>query len=93
MVGGHYRPWSEFADLLDEITGLPLTRVTAPGWLMRLSGDLGDLVKRFVPFDIPATREAVTYATEWVYADSSHLRDDLGFEFRDLRETLVDTIL
>jgi nucleoside-diphosphate-sugar epimerase len=93
VVGGHYLLWKELADLLEEITGQGLTRVNSPGWIMRLSGDLGDWIKRYVSFDLPMTREAVTYATEWVYADSSRLRAELGFEFRELRETLVDTIL
>jgi len=91
--GGHYLPWKELGDLLEEITQRKLIRVNSPRWVMRLSGDLGDMLKRMVSFNLPMTREAITYATEWVIADSSRVTKELDFEFRDLRETLADTIL
>jgi dihydroflavonol-4-reductase len=92
VVGGHYRSWRDLADLIEEITARKLRRVDAPRWMVQVAGELGDLFKRFVAFDLPVTREGVTYATDWVYADSSHLERELDFRFRALRETLEDTI-
>ncbi len=92
VVGGHYLPWKELADLLEEITAQRLVRANSPRWVMKASGFLGDMVKKYVSFDLPMTTEAVTYATDWVVADSSRVEEELGFEFRDLRETLIDTI-
>ncbi len=92
VVGGHYLPWKELGDLLEEITQQRMVRANSPRWVMKASGLLGDAIKRYVSFDLPMTMEAVTYATDWVVADNAHVEEELGFEFRDLRETLIDTI-
>lgn len=93
VVGGHYLPWKAFGDLVEEVSGQRLRRVPAPAGLVRLMGSAGDVVKRFVSFDFPMTREAVTYGCDWVFADSSRLCDEFGFAFRDPGETITDTIV
>ncbi len=93
MIGGHYVPWGPLADLLGDITGRHVTRIPTPGWAFRLAGRIGDIIKRFISFDLPLTLEATTYASKWVWADSSRVQKELQFEFRPLRETLGDTVL
>lgn len=93
LVAGHYIPWSQMGEMLDAITGLTLRKVNVPVWLLRALGSSVDLIGRVKSIDVPLTREAVTYATEWVLCDDSKIRNQLGLEYRPLRETFKDTIL
>ncbi len=93
IVGGHYVPWDTLGDVLEEITGCHVMSIPTPGWAFRFAGRIGDLIKRFISFELPLTLEATTYASKWVWADSARVRKDLQFEFRDLNETLADTLL
>jgi dihydroflavonol-4-reductase len=92
IVGGHFLPWKELADLMEEITGEKLRRMPTPRRLMHMCGSIGDTLKKYVYSNHPITREAVTYATDWVTADNTRVEEELGFEFRDPRITLADTI-
>lgn len=92
IAGGPFLAWGDLADLLDEITGRSIRRVPAPGALMRGLGRVGDWVKHVVPFDFPLTYEAMNTATRWPGVDSSQTLVDLDVGFRELRETLADTI-
>jgi hypothetical protein len=38
-------------------------------------------------------REAIWYATEWTPSDDSLVQKELGIAYRDIRETLGDSIL
>lgn len=93
VVGGHYVPWADFAGLLAEVTGRRVRAIPTPGWLFRLGGRGIDLAKRIISFDSPLTLEGTTYASKWVQADSSRVQQELGFEFRDLRQSLADSLL
>ena len=42
---------------------------------------------------MPITYEATWYATEWTPSDDSLVQRELGIRYRDLRETLGDSIL
>ena len=92
LVAGHYLPWRELGLLLEQITGRRLLRLSLPPWLLRLAGSLVDWIGRVHRLDVPITREAVTFATEWVVADDSRLRDELGIVYRPLADTLRDTV-
>jgi hypothetical protein len=92
-MGGTYFAWSDFADLLDEVIGQPLRRIKAPGRALQAAGRLGDLINRFISFEFPLSYEATWYATEWTPSDDSLVKKTLGFEYRDPRETLADSIL
>ncbi|MBW2315599.1 MAG: SDR family NAD(P)-dependent oxidoreductase [Deltaproteobacteria bacterium] len=93
IAGGAFLTWSDLADLLEEITGRRIRRIRASGPLMRGLGRVGDAVKRVVPFGFPLTYEAMTTATRWPGVDSSRTLVDLDVSFRELRETLADTIV
>lgn len=92
MVSGHYLPWRELGLLLDRVTGKKLLKLTLPVWVLRLAGTLVDLIGKVYKIDTPLTREAVTFATEWVYADDSKVRRELGITYRPLEDTMRDTI-
>jgi hypothetical protein len=93
VMGGQFFGWTEFADLLEELLGKSLRRVHAPRLLLLGLGQWVDLVSRFIPIEAPITYEALTYASEWKIADDSKARRELGVQYRDIRETLTDTIL
>jgi nucleoside-diphosphate-sugar epimerase len=92
IVAGHYFPWSELADLIDRLTGLRVRRLPVPGGLLRAAGRIGDWMKRIRPFDFPLTSEAMSFATQWQPVDDGETREALGLEYRDPRETLLDTL-
>jgi len=92
IAGGPFVSWRELADQLEAVTGRRIRRVPTPGALLRGLGQVGDWVKRVVPFDFPMTYEAMTTATRWPGVDSSRTLADLEVDFRDLRETLADTL-
>jgi nucleoside-diphosphate-sugar epimerase len=93
VMGGQYFSWAGFAELLESLLGQRLRKLkTHPGLLQAL-GRWVDLASRFVPIDVPVTREALTYATRWVEADDSATLEQLDMQYRDIRETLTDTIL
>ena len=91
-VGGHYVPWRELGPLLEQLTARRLLKLPVNGGVMRSLGSLVDGLKRLVPFDLPMGREAMTYATQWVQLDSSRVESELGFTFRPLEQSLIDTI-
>ncbi|MCP4301616.1 MAG: NAD-dependent epimerase/dehydratase family protein [Gammaproteobacteria bacterium] len=93
VMGGQYFGWAEFADLLETLLGKSLRRVYAPRLLLLGLGQWIDLVSRFTPIEAPITYEALTYASEWKIADDSKAKRELGIQYRDIRETLTDTIL
>ena len=92
LVSGHYMRYRELGQLFDQVTGKKLRKITMPRWLLRCVGNLVDFINRFYTLDTPITREAVTFATEWVYADDSKVRKELAIEYRPLGDTLRDTV-
>lgn len=92
VAAGRYHPWSDLFDRIEALTGRPLRRVRAPAPLLRALGVAADVVKRVVPFALPLTRETMEFATRWQPADASPTESELGIRFRDLDETLVDTL-
>lgn len=91
-LGGHYYPWQELIDTLEEITGRRLRKAPIPGPLLRLLGKGGDLAMRLGAGSTPINTEATTYATRWVCTDDVKFRELLGLAYRDYRETMRDTL-
>jgi nucleoside-diphosphate-sugar epimerase len=92
VVGGHFLPWRELADLFDRLTGERVRRIPIPGAALRAAGRLGDLLKRVMAFDFPLTHEAMTFATRWPGVDSSQTLEAVGLDFRDPAESLADAL-
>jgi nucleoside-diphosphate-sugar epimerase len=93
VMGGQFFGWAEYADLLEDLLGKRLRRIHAPRLLLQGIGEWVDLASRFITIDAPVTREALTYATEWVATDDSKIKREFGIQYRDIRETLTDAIL
>jgi len=93
VLGGQFFSWEDYAELLETLLGKRLRKVYAPRLLLQGLGIWVDLVNRFIPIDAPVTQEALTYASDWVVVDDSKAMHELGIEYRDIRETLTDTIL
>ncbi len=93
MLGGVYHRWYELVEILEEITGRTLLRLHMIPPMLTWLGKAMDTVTHYTGFEGPFTEEAVEYATHWSIADSRKIEDELGFEFRDPKETLVDAII
>ncbi len=92
MVGGTYLPWATFADTLEAASRRSVRRLPAPAALLRACGIICDQIKRVIPFRLPITHEAMTYVTGWVPIDSQRVQQELGVEFRDVSETIADSV-
>ena len=92
IAGGTFHSFGDIGNLLEELTGQKLFRPYIPGWTLRLAGRICDVIKRFVEFELPITKEGMIFATQWAPADSSRTLEELGFAFRDPIETWADTI-
>ena len=91
-MAGAREPAQRIADLLDRLTGQRVRRYRIPGGLLRAAGRVGDVVKRFAPFDFPLTHEGMRFATLWPGADSSRTLEALGVGFRDPAESIGDAL-
>lgn len=91
-LGGHYLPWDELADVLEEITGRKLLKIPLMGGFMRATGRLFDRLNQYIPMHVPLTEEAMGYATNWVQMDNSKVEQELDFSFRPVEESMTDTV-
>jgi UDP-glucose 4-epimerase len=86
-------PWRELGALLDSVAARRLRKLPAPAPLLRTVGRVVDFINtHLTTLDTPMTLEAVNFATEWAHADDSKVREELGIEYRPLRDTLADTL-
>jgi len=92
IAAARFLPWAELADVLDEEAGLRVRRVEAPGVLLRALGTLGDALRRWLPIDERVTGEAVRFATSWPQFDARRTERELGFSFREPRESIRDAL-
>ena len=92
VLGGEYIPWRELGGLLDGLTGGRTLKIPLNGALMRAAGTLADRLTPVFNWDLPLTREGLTYATRWVQMDDTRIRRELDFQFTPVEETLADTI-
>jgi len=92
MAGGRYVDWTEWTDLLGEVTGRQLRRLRVPPSVLRGAGRLLDRIKRLRDFDYPLTYEAALQMTSSPRTDDRATVAALGVEPRPLTETLEDSI-
>jgi len=93
VLGGQYLEWQEYADLLESLLGKELRKIPGPRLLLKGLGMFVDVASRVLPIESPITSEALTYAYDWKVADDSKALRELDLEYRDIRESLTDTIL
>ena len=84
--------YPEVYALLDDLTGHHVRRFTAPGWVMRTAGSIGDVVKRVYDYQYPVTRDSMEYLTRWPGATAERTTRELGVQFRAVADTYRDTL-
>lgn len=92
LLPGVYLKWSEFADLVEDVSGCTLKRIPASGWKLRLIGRLLDVVRLFRQVDTPVSAETMRYATLWPRIANTPELDVRGLTLRDPRDTFYDAI-
>ncbi len=92
MLGGHFYSWNELLNITRKVTGRKLFYVHIPGNALRFLGRCADIAIKLTGKEFPFTAEGMTYASQWVYADSSKIESELGLEFTCREETLAEVI-
>jgi len=92
VLGGRYYSWFDLLEISKRLTGRQLFCVHIPGPVLRFFGKVADIVITFTGKEFPFTEEGMTYATQWVYADSSKLENELGLTFTCREKTLAESI-
>ena len=89
-AGGHFHDWDEFTVILSQVTGASISRIQAPGWLLRVAARSMDVIGRLSGRPMPFTGEAIEIATRFRAMEDSEQISALGVEWRDPAETLRD---
>lgn len=89
-AGGHFHDWDEFTALLSQVTGAEISRIAAPGWLLRFVARSMDVVGRLTGRNMPLTGEGIEIATRFRPMEDSKEVAALGVAWRDPAETLRD---
>ena len=92
MCGGFYQSTTEIAKLLTEVTGRSIRAVPIPGAALRGIGQWVDTVSRVVPIETVFTGAAMEQFTQMPPSDNSPSEKELGIKYRDVRQTVADTV-
>ncbi len=92
MLGGHYYSWQDLLAVSRKLTGRVLPCIHIPGTILRFFGRCADIMIKITGKPFPFTGESMTYATQWVMADSSKTEDQLGVTFTCREKTLAEAI-
>ncbi len=92
MLGGCFYSWQDLLAISRKLTGRTLFAWHIPGPVLRFLGKCADIVTKLTGLELPMTAEGMSYASQWVYADSSKMENELGIQFTDREETLKEAI-
>jgi dihydroflavonol-4-reductase len=92
MLGGQFYSWQELLDITRKLTGRTFFYIHIPGKALRLLGKCADIFTKLTGIQLPLTGEGMTYASQWVHADSSKIEKELGITFTCREETLAEVI-
>lgn len=90
IAGGHYFDWDSFTALIEDVAGVTLNRLRAPGWALRGGGRLFDAIASLSGRRFPISGEGMEVATRMMPAIDSPEVKMLGVDWRPARETLAD---
>ena len=90
IAGGHYFDWDEFTVLIERVSGATLSRLRAPGWVLRSAGRCFDLISRLSGQRFPISGEGMEIATRMLPAIDTDTIAALGVKWRSPEETLAD---
>ena len=92
IVAGDFLSWPDLARALEEATGKELRKIRLPAPLLRASGRFLELVRKVVDVELPLTPESAAYVTRWDPVASSAALEEMGVTFRDVHESIADTV-
>ena len=92
ILGGHFYSWDELLEITRKVTGRKLFYVHIPGNALRFLGRCADVIIKLTGKEFPFTGEGMTYASQWVYADSSKIETELNLKFTCREKTLAEAI-
>jgi nucleoside-diphosphate-sugar epimerase len=92
LAAGTFLRWAEVASLLEATTGQPPRTIPFPAPVLRAIGWSLDQLRRVMPIELPLTAEAAAYITKWHPVPNSQAFDAMGVNFRDISESLQDTV-
>lgn len=90
VAAGHYFDWNGFTRLLVEATGARVSRIRAPGWVLRASARLMDVAGAVLQRNMPMTFEGIEIATRFPRMIDSPVIERLGISWRPPEETIAD---
>jgi dihydroflavonol-4-reductase len=92
LLPGVFLQWSELADLLQDISGYPLQKIKARGWVFRAVGRYYDFKRRFTEVDSPISAETMRYSTQWPNVATSPKQALLGLRYRPPEITFAESL-
>jgi nucleoside-diphosphate-sugar epimerase len=92
LAAGTFLRWAEVASLLEAANGKRPRTIRVPAPLLRAIGWSLDLLRHVMHIDLPLTAEAAAYVTKWHPIPNSEAFDAMGVKFRDISESLQDTV-
>ena len=94
VCGGHFLTPPLIARHLHRLTGRKFLVLPVPAVVLRGASVLLDAVSRILPrLENPFTHEAMVYFTQMPPTDDSAVVRELGIRYRDIEETLRESIL
>lgn len=90
VAGGHFFDWDGFTALLEGVTGASVSRITAPGWVLRAGARLMDQIGKRTGRKMPVSGEGIEIATRFQPMQDSQIIETLGVTWRPPEETLRD---
>ena len=92
IAAGTFLRWPEVRNIIEEITGKPSRSIRIPATVLRAMGSFLDLLRNLRPIELPLTAEAATYITRWHPVPNSKAFDTMDVTFRDVSESIRDTV-
>jgi nucleoside-diphosphate-sugar epimerase len=92
LVAGQYLGMKDIQRTLGELTGRHIRSLVMPKWFLAGFGRAADWVQRRVRRRLPWTYEGIWVLNCEARCDDSSMREELGVEPRDIRETFADTV-
>lgn len=92
LTPGPYRSWRQWADIIEQSSGVELQRVAAKGWVLRMVGRCYDIKRKFTELDSPISAETMRYSTQWPEVKPSASLAAMGCHFRPPEETFADSL-
>ncbi|MCP4908130.1 MAG: NAD-dependent epimerase/dehydratase family protein [bacterium] len=90
IAGGHYFDWDDFTELLERATGATISRIRAPGWVLRVAARAMDVAGAVLHKSMPLTFEGIEIATRFPKMLDSPAIEELGLRWRSPDETIED---